>query len=188
MPPRFDLTGQKFHRLTVVGYAGRQGGPGGTQMWMCACECGTRKSISYGNLKKGLAKSCGCWNLEQIRRRNFRHGGAVRGAKDRRYIVWCHMINRCENPNSEDYKWYGERGIRICDRWRHGDGERTGYELFAADMGEPPPRHSIERIDVDGDYEPLNCKWATQKEQMQNTRRNKSYKQKQTDATKRKAA
>jgi hypothetical protein len=87
---------------------------------------------------------------------------------------WAGMLTRCSNPKQASYKDYGGRGITICDRWRRGDGERTGFECFLADLGpKPSPGHMLERVDNDGNYEPSNCCWATRSEQMRNRRPHK---------------
>lgn len=79
------------------------------------------------------------------------------------YRSWLNMKQRCNNPNNPDYHYYGERGIKVCERW-------TKYENFLSDMGHPSKRLTLDRINVDGDYEPSNCRWATRKEQSRNTR------------------
>jgi hypothetical protein len=84
------------------------------------------------------------------------------------YTAWAGMVNRCHNPNNSSYGRYGARGIQVCTRWRTGDGEKTGFELFLLDMGERPEGMTLDRIDPHGDYEPSNCRWATLKEQRAN--------------------
>lgn len=96
--------------------------------------------------------------------RNWRHGHAKRGQRSPEYRAWVGMIDRCEHPSHVGFKYYGARGIKVCERWR------KSFEAFLADMGQKPPRLTLERIDADGDYEPGNCEWATYRRQRQNQR------------------
>lgn len=99
----------------------------------------------------------------------MKHGYAFRGTRSNIYRRWQHMIQRCHNPNDRDYARYGAKGTQVCDRWRFGDVDTSGFTYFLADMGEPPDRsYSIDRINVHGHYEPTNCRWATAKEQANN--------------------
>lgn len=149
-----DLTNCAFGKVTVLGRDLES--QSRHVYWRCRCICGIEKSIRGGHLNAGKVKSCGC-------SKNIVHGMH----KSREYKSWEMMIQRCYNENYESYKWYGARGISVCDRWR-GKG---GFQNFFADMGLRPMGLSIERVDNEKGYEPGNCTWATQTEQMLNTRR-----------------
>jgi hypothetical protein len=107
---------------------------------------------------------------------NFKHGYAKPGAgRPNIYRRWQHMIQRCHNPNDRDYARYGAKGVYVCDRWRFGEGDTSGFELFLSDMGGAPSRSmSIDRVDVTGPYAPGNCRWADATQQARN-RRNTKY-------------
>ncbi len=156
--PLVNRTGEKFGRLTVIS---RGENYRGNAQWVCRCDCGSAKRVvALGNdLRLGKVKSCGCWNAERI----FSHGQSRTPV----YKVWQQMIQRCENPNHEAFHHYGGRGISVCARWHT-------FEGFIADMGMRPKGYSIDRYpDNDGNYQPDNCRWATTKQQLNNTRHNR---------------
>lgn len=167
--PIIDLTGQQFERLVVVSCAGRIGR---RYHWNCVCDCGTEHVVVGDALKAGLTRSCGCLKRDVSKARakpkppkvyvRVLHGLS----KTRAHAIWKAAKQRCFDPNAHNYRHYGGRGITMCDRWRHD------FSAFFADMGECPPGMSLERINHNGHYEPGNCRWATQSEQVRNTRRN----------------
>lgn len=158
-----DSTGEKFGRLTVTSRVPRSG----PVRWLCICECGKETVVVGTKLRYGTTRSCGCLKVEKTIERSTRHG-YIKGGNIPEYDSWLNMISRCENKNNHKYASYGGRGISVCKRWREDFGK------FMEDMGRKPSSiHSIDRIDVNGNYEPTNCRWATPVEQMNNIRKNR---------------
>ncbi len=164
MPSKLNLTGHKFERLSVIEEHGRD--KHGFVIWKCICDCNKVILVSGTNLKSGHTKSCGCYKNERTVERLTKHGRASTKNNDSRkvYAIWASMKARCSNPNNISYHYYGGRGIQVCDRWKT-------FENFLADMGEKPDNYSLERVDVNGDYNPQNCIWILRSEQSLNTRR-----------------
>lgn len=157
-----DLTGVKFGRLTVIK---RDDTKDSKVKWICKCLCGNYKPVYGSYLRSGETESCGCLRKESLIKRSTKHGNAPREGVSPEHSTWHAIKQRCGNPNHKRYKDYGGRGISICDRWNNS------FMDFLSDMGEKPsPKHSIERIDVNKNYEPDNCKWATTLEQARNQR------------------
>lgn len=153
-----NLVGAKFGRWTVLS---RSENAGSKIMWLCRCSCGAQKAVRAGSLTRGRSTSCGCWQRELATKSSTTHNGS----STPEFMVWKSMLGRCSNPNCKDWKNYGGRGIFVCDRWR------AGFQNFLDDMGRRPSNEfSIDRVDVNGNYEPGNCRWATAKEQVDNRR------------------
>lgn len=154
-----DLSGQRFGKLTVVE---RIGTKWGSPYWKCKCDCGNYTNVSSTNLKYGGTLSCGCFYTERLK---------THGLSDTRlYRIYSGMKTRCYNPNTKAYHHYGGRGISICDEWLGENGFMNFYD-WAMENGYSD-NLSIDRIDVNGNYEPNNCRWATQETQTRNKRNN----------------
>lgn len=155
-----DLTGKRFGRWVVLNRGGVN--KHGRILWKCRCDCGSEREVSSGNLLRHLTKSCGCQRRETAARQALHHL-----TRTPEWNTWVGIRNRCSNRKEPAYKYYGARGISVCDRWQES------FTNFLADMGpKPGPKFSIDRVDNDGNYEPGNCRWATQLEQVNNTRHN----------------
>lgn len=150
-----DLVGERYGRLLVVQKAKRMGA-GGEVYWFCQCDCGNARDFRASSLRSGRAKSCGCYHKERI----TLHGMTASAT----FKSWDSMLQRCLNPHSPDYARYGGRGIKVCPQWV------ASFDAFLADMGLRPEGATLDRKDVNGNYEKSNCRWATLSRQQRNKR------------------
>lgn len=156
-----DLTGARFGRLAVIRRAGSKLG---TSTWVCLCDCGQETVARANHLRRGNTRSCGCLQIETRSAVHTKHGELLGGKFTHEYRAWGHIKSRCNNQKHPRYKDYGGRGIKVCERWA------ASFADFLTDMGRCPPGLTLDRRDNDGDYEPNNCRWASDSEQSSNRR------------------
>ncbi len=154
MPKLIDLTGERFGRLTVIEKSTDKSQFKSTSArWYCLCDCGNEKAYAAQALRKGVTKSCGCLDAE-VKKKHGMYGTPT-------YRSWNGMIARCTNPEAPNFANYGGSGVSVNDRWRD-------FSSFFEDMGLRPEGTTLDRIDSGGNYEPGNCRWATDTQQQRN--------------------
>lgn len=173
MPKKIDHIGKRYGRLVVLELAERRKYGNGTQLFLrCKCDCGKEAIVQSVHLVGQHTTSCGCFLRERQRTANTTHGHAPGSGQSPEFRAWCALKGRCLNKRNRAYKSYGGRGIKVCDRWL---GER-GFINFIADMGlRPSARHSMDRVDVDGNYCKENCRWADGFQQARNKRNTRKF-------------
>ena len=147
-----EFIGKKFGKRTVITFVNKRN-KHGVHAW-CRCECGKESFVVLSDLRNG--RRIGCNSCQHLK-----HSGVLSGKKTRLYSAWCAMRSRCYTKGNIRYHRYGGRGIKVCNRW-------NDFANFSIDMGEPPEGATLDRMDVNGNYEPSNCRWAFSQEQSEN--------------------
>lgn len=156
--------GERNNLLTAIRFDHRD--KWGANQWLFECDCGNETITRPDWVRLGKVLSCGCYRAERAGERMVKiattHGHSSNGKLTSEYNSWRNMRDRCNLPSSESYKSHGGRGITVCEQW-------SSFQTFLSDMGpKPTPKHTIGRMDNDGNYEPDNCEWETSNQQMRN--------------------
>lgn len=165
-----DLTSQKFGRLTVLKFSHKiEKGNNRRYYWLCKCDCGNETIVNSASLKNGHTLSCGCLRVENLKKVIDKHNQTGSDL----YYVWAQIKQRCNNKNNKRYKDYGGRGITVCNEWLNDFISFYNWAMANGyDENAPRGKCTIDRIDVNGNYEPSNCRWLTNKKQQNNKRNN----------------
>jgi hypothetical protein len=169
-PKVMDLSGRRFGRLVVIGMVEAGNDAARTRRWLCLCECGNHAVKSFDSLMRATGNSgCRiCFGLFQAKQHR-KHGATVGLKKTPLWICWRSMRQRCRDPNLKAYRWYGAKGVKVCDEWM----KYQAFHDWAMANGYAPGL-SIDRIDANGNYEPVNCRWVTLSENTLNMHRAKA--------------